>query len=104
MDDLVEKIAVALSITDERGLPKGVEMGVFYRRLAEDALSAIQEAHAIVPIEPTEAMVDRFVSRALCVSVEGEGGWSKYAQEQYKAMIEASPHFPTSNPSTSPTK
>lgn len=50
----------------------------------EDAKRALQAM-----IEPTEAMIDRFVSRALCVSVHGEGGWSDYAREQWKTMIQA---------------
>lgn len=42
---------------------------------------------AIVPIEPTPAMIDRFVSRALQVSIHGEGGWSEYARNQWKQML-----------------
>jgi len=38
--------------------------------------------------EPTPAMVDRFVSRALQVSVHSEGGWSDYAHNQWQAMID----------------
>ena len=45
----------------------------------------------LVPREPTEAMIDRFVSRALCVSVHGDGGWSNYAREQWAAMLAAAP-------------
>lgn len=45
----------------------------------------------LVPVEPTEAMVDRFVSRALCVSVHGDGGWSKYARQQWATMLSAVP-------------
>lgn len=44
---------------------------------------------AIVPIEPTSAMIDRFVSRALQVSIHGEGGWSEYACNQWKQMVSA---------------
>ena len=39
--------------------------------------------------EPSEAMIDRFVSRALCVSISGEGGWSEYARAQWQTMIDA---------------
>lgn len=39
--------------------------------------------------EPTETQIDRFVSRALCVSVAGDGGWSEYARQQWQAMIDA---------------
>lgn len=55
----------------------------------------------MVPREATEAMIDRFVSRALCVSVHGDGGWSNYAREQWAAMIAAAPASP-SRPSPSP--
>lgn len=52
--------------------------------------SALEEAgFAIVPVEPTEAMVDRFVSRALQVTISDEGSWSNYARNQYKAMLKA---------------
>jgi len=44
---------------------------------------------AIVPLEPTPAMIDSFVSRALQVSVSGEGGWSEYARNQWKQMVAA---------------
>lgn len=60
--------------------------------LAQAAISAILHDHVIVPKEPSEAMLDRFVSRALNVSVHGDGGWTKYGREQYRAMIEAAPN------------
>jgi D-alanyl-D-alanine dipeptidase len=40
-------------------------------------------------MEPSSAMIDRFVSRALCVTVHGDGGWSNYAREQWTAMLSA---------------
>lgn len=40
-------------------------------------------------MDPTPAMIDRFVSRALCVSVHGDGGWSNYAREQWQTMVQA---------------
>lgn len=43
----------------------------------------------IAPIEPTPAMIDAFVSRALQVSISGEGGWSEYARNQWKQMLAA---------------
>lgn len=55
------------------------------------ALGCIPAGYVMVPTEPTEAMIDRFVSRALCVSVHGDGGWSNYAREQWLAMIAAAP-------------
>lgn len=43
----------------------------------------------IAPIEPTPAMIDAFVSRALQVSVHGEGGWPEYARNQWQQMLAA---------------
>ncbi|WP_156367215.1 hypothetical protein, partial [Novosphingobium sp. KN65.2] len=39
--------------------------------------------------EPSPGMVDRFVSRALCVSIHDEGSWSNYARNQWQAMLDA---------------
>lgn len=39
--------------------------------------------------EPSNAMLDSFVSRALQVSIHGEGGWSEYGRNQWQAMIDA---------------
>lgn len=58
------------------------------------ARSDVPEGWVLVPVEPTEEMIDRFVSRALCVSVHGDGGWSKYAREQWSAMLSAVPALP----------
>ena len=52
-----------------------------YRETARVAIAAMSQ--------PSEAMLDRFVSRALCVSVHGEGGWSDYARGQWQTMIQA---------------
>lgn len=56
-----------------------------YERLTNEfhARAALQSLR-----EPSEGMVDRFVSRALCVSVDGEGGWSEYARNQWQTMID----------------
>lgn len=39
--------------------------------------------------EPTPAQLDRFVSRALCVSIHGEGSWTAYARNQWQTMMDA---------------
>jgi hypothetical protein len=39
--------------------------------------------------EPSPAMLDAFVSRALQVSVSGEGGWTQYAIGQWQQMVDA---------------
>jgi len=76
MDDLVEKVDAAIRAT--MGRPHAKD------DLAIAALSAIQETHAIVPIEPTEAMIE----------AGGKLRAFSYATSQiYKAMIEASPHY-----------
>lgn len=58
-------------------------------------MSAVPKGWKLVPIEPTDAMIDRFVSRALCVSVHGEGGWSNYARQQWAAMLAGAPDAPS---------
>ena len=55
-----------------------------WRKRAKAALSAMAE--------PTPAMLDRFVSRAPCVSVHGDGGWSNYGREQWRTMLSAALH------------
>ena len=56
-----------------------------------DAGKMMPAGWVLVPVEPTGAMVDRFVSRALCVSVHGDGGWSEYARQQWATMLSAVP-------------
>jgi|GEM_PF-3170443 len=92
-----ETIARAMWEAREQTMPAGTRMkfdaGSIPAKsciwvMADAALSAIEQAgFVIVPKEPTEAMVDRFVSRALQVSIHGEGGWSNYARNQYEAML-----------------
>jgi hypothetical protein len=51
----------------------------------------IPEARASIQAlrEPSPAMLDAFVSRALQVSVSGEGGWTQYAIGQWQQMVDA---------------
>lgn len=61
-------------------------------KLTENEIArATDEVRAVLLAirEPTPAMLDRFVSRALQVSVHGEGGWSEYGRNQWQAMIDA---------------
>lgn len=53
----------------------------YYAPAARAALSAM--------MKPNPSMINRFVSRALCVSIHGDGGWSNYASEQWQAMLAA---------------
>lgn len=58
--------------------------------VTEAALTAITEQGMVIaPRDPTPAMLDAFVARALNVSVHGDGGWSNYGREQWRAMISA---------------
>jgi hypothetical protein len=45
----------------------------------------------MVPVEADKAMLDAFVSRALQVSIQGEGGWSEYGRNQWQQMLAARP-------------
>lgn len=77
--EMLERVARELTVTLRH---HGVEMHPNdIRGLAWDAIAVMRV--------PTETMIDRFVSRALCVSVHGDGGWSQYAAEQWRAMIDA---------------
>lgn len=89
MSEMIERVAKAIyeeddpwhkawpwpDLNESQGSPEP------YRRIAAAAIKAMRE--------PSEAMLDRFVSRALCVSISGEGGWSEYARAQWQTMIDA---------------
>ena len=47
------------------------------------------DGFVLVPVEPTEAMLDAAVAMALQVSVSGQGGWTKYAAGLYAQMLAA---------------
>ena len=49
----------------------------------------IPEGFALVPIEPTDAQLDRAVAFALNVKLSKEYTWSKYATDFYRGMITA---------------
>ncbi|MEM9085346.1 MAG: hypothetical protein AAGB23_05435 [Pseudomonadota bacterium] len=58
---------------------------------AQAALQAITDAgYAVVPVEPTEAMTRQGMALALKTTLSGDYTWRDYAQDFYKAMIEAS--------------
>lgn len=50
---------------------------------------SVPDGFALVPIEPTTAMLDAGVAMALQVSVSGEGGWSKYLSGLWQQMLSA---------------
>jgi hypothetical protein len=47
------------------------------------------DGFVLVPVEPTEAMLDAAVAMALQVSVSGQGGWTKYVAGLYAQMLAA---------------
>ncbi len=89
-DTMIERVARAMWDAREKSFPNRTQLGwedgtELSRRLMVSQARAGLEAMR----EPTPAMIDRFVSRALCVSVHGDGGWSNYAREQWSAMLSA---------------
>ena len=80
--DMIERIKQAIAETpgfDDEPIGKTLSR----HELHDAAIAALKALR-----EPTPAMVDRFVSRALQVSVHSEGGWSDYAHNQWQAMID----------------
>ena len=49
----------------------------------------LPEGYVLVPIEPTEAMIDMGVAVAFAASVHGKGGWNNYMKALYRAFIAA---------------
>ena len=92
MSDMIERVARALAEREGinwDAIPVGGSTARQWRR-DERTYWLDQAAAAIKAMrEPSEAMIDRFVSRALCVSISGEGGWSEYARAQWQTMIDA---------------
>lgn len=86
---MIERVARAMQAdagqpADEAYWETACTGAAVWRSLARAAIQSMTE--------PTDAMIDRFVSRALCVSIHGDGGWSNYAREQWQAMIQAALH------------
>ena len=89
MNELVEKCAraqcIAGGFNPDDIMPNDGPRWLYY----------VEGVSAVIPVvldhlrEPTPAMIDAFVSRALQVSVSGEGGWSEYARNQWQTMIAA---------------
>jgi len=80
--ELVEAVARALAKADGYAYFPGDE---HYEGLARAVIPVVMERLR----EPTPAMLDAFVSRALQVSIDGEGGWSAYGRNQWQAMLDA---------------
>lgn len=47
------------------------------------------EGYALMPLEPTEAVIDAGVAVALAASVHGKGGWNNYMKALYRSFIAA---------------
>jgi len=81
---MVEKVARAMCV--EGGYDPNELMpndGPRWRYYMPNASAAIRAMR-----EPTPEMIDRFVSRALQVSVGSGYTWSDYARDQWQAMID----------------
>jgi hypothetical protein len=78
MSEMIERVAHRLydALRPETAPPYWL-----CERAARAAIEAMRE--------PTVAQINYFVSRALCVNVHGDGGWSEYAKAQWQAMIDA---------------
>ncbi len=58
--------------------------------------SGIPKGWKLVPVEPTEEMLDRGVAFALQATVHGEKGWTNYVRSLFQTMIAAAPQPPAS--------
>ena len=84
-EDIVERVARAMQtrwLVDSRTLGPSPSEGVFHA-VAKAALAAIRDTHAIVPREPTEAMVEAGEG------FDSEMGCSGNPTRIYTAMIAA---------------
>jgi hypothetical protein len=78
MTDMIERVKAAIERTYD------VDPGGDMTNPDQVARAAIEAMR-----EPTPAMIDRFVSRALQVSLGGGYTWSDYARDQWATMITA---------------
>lgn len=86
----IDRERLAAASRNKRCAYAGMEPPRVDHMIADAILAEIAaQGFVIVPRAPTEAMIDRFVSRALNVSVHGDGGWSNYAREQWAVMLKA---------------
>lgn len=70
-----------------RGL-QGAWLGWQKARAAQPA-PVVPEGYAVVPVEPTPAMLDVAVSHALMVSLSGDYNWSAYMRDVWLRMVAA---------------
>jgi hypothetical protein len=84
MTQMIERVARAICASGVCIDPDSYDVDRYWRRWIPEARAAISAMR-----EPTPAMLDTFVSRALQVSVSGEGGWTQYAIGQWQQMIDA---------------
>jgi hypothetical protein len=68
----------------------GIENGYSAETIWKDLLGTLRHhGYVLLPVKPTEGMLDSGVALALNVTVTGEGGWTKYISALYTAMQEA---------------
>lgn len=67
------------------------QMREYARAAIQQAAGAVPEGCRIVPMEPSEAMLDRAVAFALNVSLGGSYGWTDYMRDLYARMLSAVP-------------
>jgi hypothetical protein len=83
---MVERLARAMAERNWPGASKADidEMWESWTEEAQAALRALEN--------PTPAMIDRFVSRALQVKIGGGYTWSDYARDQWQTMLQGAYH------------
>lgn len=106
MTDLVERVARSMCRTtliefdgaraDQATWDRACDFDkAILKHMAQDALSAINDTHVIVPREPTEAMIEA----GECADDQCLAESPYYAAAGiYRAMIEAGSSFPTPEP------
>ncbi len=75
----------------EQGLDDCKVVPVYAQQPPAASDAVVPNGYALMPVDPTPAMLDVAVSYALNVSVIDEGGWSKYMAAVYRRMLDAAP-------------
>jgi len=93
MTGLVEAVARALcrssGFDPDQMMPNDELRWIYHQGAAQAAITTARPLIIEELRQPTPAMLDAFVARALQVSVEGEGGWTNYARNQWQTMFAA---------------
>jgi len=70
-----------------RRLPVGVRFDLYTAQPAAPVVPVVPEGYALVPMKPTEQMLDHAVSFALNVGPAQSGGWTEYARRMWETMV-----------------